>query len=111
MWNDVPLIVSCRHAQANVQAVNDIGGTALHYSASNGDDDCLRQLLEAKVRVCAPCEHVSADLPNPAWRVVCACCVRARVRIVQNHLSQDAGSPGLCVPGERCSVCGRIVDS
>ena len=48
---DAPLTLSCRHAQANVQAADNGGGTALIESAIGGHDGCLRQLLAAKADV------------------------------------------------------------
>jgi ankyrin repeat protein len=40
-------------AQANMEAADKKGFTALLWSAHNGHDGCLRQLLAAKVHSCA----------------------------------------------------------
>ena len=45
--------LSYRNAQANVEAVNNDGVTALMLSAQNGRVGCLRELLAAKVHSCA----------------------------------------------------------
>ena len=45
--------LSCRNAQANVEAAENIGVTALMLSAISGNDGCLRELLAAKVHSCA----------------------------------------------------------
>ena len=52
---DAPLTLSCRHAQANVEAASNKGTTALMFSAKNGHDSCVRQLLNAQVCACVPC--------------------------------------------------------
>ena len=50
-WGGAPLTLSCRNAQANVEAADNNGMTALMWSAMKGHDGCLGQLLAAKVRV------------------------------------------------------------
>ena len=84
---DAPLTLSCRHAQANVEAADSDSMTALMWSAQEGHDACLRQLIDAQVRACVPCDHVPADLRRPAWMAVCACCVGER----------EGGGPGALV--------------
>ena len=59
---DAPLTLSCRHAQANVEAANNEGMTALLWSAHNGHDACVRQLLEAKADVYAASKKGSTAL-------------------------------------------------
>ena len=71
---DAPLTLSCRHAQANVEAaVENDGFTALMWSAHNGHDACLGQLLAAKVRVRA----LRARVGRSAAR-----CLDGRVRVL-----------------------------
>ena len=98
---DAPLTLSCRHAQANVEAANNDGRTALMYSAVSVHDACLRELLAAQVRACVPCDHVPANLRRPAWMAVCAGCVRAKrgSPVAPVCRTSDAGAFG-----ERC-VC------
>ena len=79
-------------AQANVDAATKSGVTALIYSAQNGHDGCLGQLLAAKVRVRA----MRARAGRSAAR-----CLDGRVRL----LCASAREEGLrrrvcvCVPG------------
>ena len=68
-----PLTLSCRHAQANVEAASNSGRTALMSSAMKGHDACLRQLLAAKVRVRA----MRARVGRSAAR-----CLEGRVRVL-----------------------------
>jgi ankyrin repeat protein len=63
----VPLTV-CHVEQANVEAANINGTTALMMSALNGHEDCLRQLLAAKVHSCTMRMTVQARS-----REACAC--------------------------------------
>ena len=84
---DATLTLPCRHAQANVEAVDSEGWTALMKSASRGHDACVRELLAPQVRACVPCDHVPADLWRPAWMAVCACCVGER----------EGGGPGALI--------------
>ena len=72
-WGGAPLTLSCRHAQANVEAADKSGTTALVYSAQNGHDGCLGQLLAAKVRVRA----MRARVTRSAAR-----CLHDRVRVL-----------------------------
>ena len=72
-WGGAPLTLSCRHAQANVEAVDSNGFTALVCSAFNGHDACLGQLLAAKVRVRA----LRARAGRSAAR-----CLEGRVRVL-----------------------------
>ena len=61
------------HAQANVQATNNDGSTALIFSAANGHDGCLRQLLEAKVRAMRTrVDRCAAPCLEGAVHVLCA---------------------------------------
>ena len=54
--------LSCRNAQANVEAAENIDSfTALIWSAHNGHDSCLRQLLSAKVHACAMPNYIAND--------------------------------------------------
>ena len=59
---DAPLTLSCRHAQANVEAASNDGRTALMFSAQGGHDACVRQLLEAKADVHAASKKRSTAL-------------------------------------------------
>ena len=72
-WGGAPLTLSCRHAQANVDAASNDGRTALMRSAYNGHDACLRQLLAAKVRV----RSMRARAGRSAAR-----CLEVRVRVL-----------------------------
>ena len=72
-WGGAPLTLSCRHAQANVEAADNNGATALMWSAQNGHDACLGQLLAAKVRVRA----LRARVGRSAAR-----CLEGRVRVL-----------------------------
>ena len=60
-------------AQANVDAATKSGYTALLYSAQNGHDGCLRQLLAAKVRVRAMRAHAGRSAAR---------CLEGRVRVL-----------------------------
>jgi ankyrin repeat protein len=53
---------SCCNSQANVEAVNNYGMTALMWSALNGHEDCLRGLLAAKVRNTNTCPQMRSLL-------------------------------------------------
>ena len=101
---DAPLTLSCRHAQANVEAASNNGMTALMRSAQEGHDACLRQLLAAQVRACVPCDHVPADLRRPGWMAVCACCNRDTCEEDRADSSvarqmRAFGGVYMCVPG------------
>ena len=94
--------------QANVEAAANDGTTALIFSAQNGHDACVRELLAAQV--CVPCDHVPADMRRPAWMAVCACCVGEREGGGPGRLvcrTQDAGAFGgvcVCGSGWRCGL-------
>ena len=72
-WGGAPLTLPCRHAQANVEAAVKDGRTALMYSAHNGHDACLGQLLAATKRVRA----LRARAGRSAAR-----CLEGRVRVL-----------------------------
>ena len=81
--------LSCRNAQANVQAAPNNGFTALICSAQKGHDSCLRHLLAAKVHSCAMpmtarvntvCSHLSQSRCGLSQACVCVCVGRRGMR-------------------------------
>ena len=66
--------------QANVQAADNDGTTALMYSAEHGHDGCLRQLIEAKARVRAMRKRAGRSA---------ALCLHGRVRVLCENVSEE----------------------
>ena len=99
-WGGAPLTLSCRHVQANVEAAENTGFTALMFSAQNGHDACLGQLLAAKVRVRA----LRARAGRSAAR-----CLEGRVRVLLGASTREEDRAHSSVAREMRAFVGVCV--